>query len=54
MFKENLTFRDLYEIAKEKGWLDKKIEIQYRDGGGDYYGTDTCLYLAEKGDAIIL
>lgn len=54
MFKEDLTIRDLYEIAKEKGWLDKKIEIQFRDGGGDYYGTDNLIYLVETENAIVL
>jgi hypothetical protein len=54
MFKENLTIRDLYEIAKEKGWLDKKIEIQFRDGGGDYPGTDNLIYLEETENSIIL
>jgi len=54
MFRNDLTFRELYEIAKERGWLDKKIEIQFRDGGGDYAGTDNTIYLVETENAIIL
>ena len=33
---------------------DEKVEVQYRDGGGDYYGTDTELRLVDIGDTIIL
>lgn len=54
MYKNDLTFRELFEIAKEKGWMDKKIEIQFRDAGGDYDGSDDIIYLIETEDAIIL
>lgn len=36
-----MTIKDLYEFAKENKFEDYEIEIQYRDGGGSYYGTDT-------------
>ena len=27
--------------------MDKEVAVQYRDGGGDYYGTDDHIYLYE-------
>lgn len=36
-----MTIRDLYEWAVENGVEDYDIQIQYRDGGGFYYGTST-------------
>lgn len=35
-----MTIRELYEWAKQQGIEDYDIEIQYRDGGGYYDGTD--------------
>ena len=35
-----MTIKELYEIAKEQHIEDYEIEIQYRDGGGFYSGTD--------------
>lgn len=35
-----MTIRELYEWAEEHDVADCKIEIQYRDGGGYYSGTD--------------
>lgn len=36
-----MTIRELYEWAKQQGIEDYDIEIQYRDDGGYYCGTDT-------------
>ena len=36
-----MTIKELYEWAVERGVENYNIEIQYRDGGGYYYGTDT-------------
>lgn len=36
-----MTIKDLYEFAEKNKCEDYEIEIQYRDGGGSYYGTDT-------------
>lgn len=36
-----MTIQELYEYAKKNDALDCEIEIQYRDGGGCYSGTDT-------------
>lgn len=49
-----MTFRDLLKIAEEKGWMDKKVKVQYRDDGGDYYGTDSEIRLWEEDGVIIL
>lgn len=37
-----MTIRDLYNWAVENGVEDFEIQIQYRDGGGYYSGTDSC------------
>jgi hypothetical protein len=44
MIKEkiDMTVKELYEWAKKNNAEDFDIEIQYRDGGGFYSGTDTC------------
>ena len=40
----NMTPKDLYEWAVKHNVQDCDIEIQYRDGGGYYEGTDVvCL-----------
>lgn len=36
-----MTIKELYEYAKEINREDYEIEIQYRDDGGYYSGTDT-------------
>jgi hypothetical protein len=41
-----VTIKDLYEWAVKNGVEDYDIEIQYRDGGGYYYGTST-LYVED-------
>lgn len=40
--------RELQEIKKKHGNI--RVEVQYRDDGGDYYGTDNdvLLYVEEK------
>lgn len=35
-----MTLKELYEIAKTHHIENYEIEIQYRDGGGCYEGTD--------------
>lgn len=35
-----MTVKELYEWAVENKAEDLEIEIQYRDGGGYYCGTD--------------
>ena len=35
-----MTVKELYEWATENKAEDLEIEIQYRDGGGFYCGTD--------------
>ena len=35
-----MTVKEFYEWAKENEAEDLEIEIQYRDGGGTYCGTD--------------
>ena len=37
-----MTVKELYEWAKRNNAEDLDIEIQYRDGGGCYSGTDIC------------
>ena len=39
-----MTIKELYEYAKKIGKEDYAIEIQYRDDGGCYLGTDETLY----------
>ena len=36
-----MTIKELYEWAIKNEVEDYDIEIQYRDGGGYYYGTET-------------
>ena len=43
-----MTGRELIKWILDHKAEDKKIEIQYRDGGGDYNGTDERLYLIEE------
>lgn len=44
--KENImTIQELYEWAVKNNVTDYKIEIQYRDDGGDYVGKGEDLYL---------
>ena len=53
---EDITIQDLYNWAKENNCLDYKIRIQYRDEGGDYFGSDKEVFLTinEKDKTIIL
>ena len=37
-----MTIRDLYNWAIENGVENFEIQIQYRDGGGYYCGSDSC------------
>lgn len=38
-----MTIKELYEWALQNQALEMDIEIQYRDGGGCYCGTDDCV-----------
>ena len=50
-----MTIKELYEYANEKGLLDYRIEVKYRDAGGDYEGADAYLYLdKDDKDKVIL
>lgn len=44
------------ELIKELEQLDKNlpVEVQYRDGGGEYAGTDEELYLMIINGVLIL
>ena len=42
-----MTGRDLIKWILENKAEDTEFEVQYRDNGGDYYGTDKNLYLLE-------
>ena len=35
-----MTVREFFDWAKRNNCLDYEVEIQYRDSGGCYYGTD--------------
>lgn len=35
-----MTIRELFEKACKEGVEDLRAKVQYRDGGGDYYGFD--------------
>lgn len=35
-----MTIKELYEWAIKNNVENCEVEIQYRDGGGTYYGTD--------------
>ena len=43
-----MTGRELIKWILDHKAENKKIEIQYRDSGGDYPGTDEILYLIEE------
>lgn len=35
-----MTIKDLYEHAVKEGIENYQLHVQYRDGGGYYYGTE--------------
>ena len=43
-FYKNLSIKELYEMAVERNIEDYKIEVQFRDDGGDYCGKDEEVY----------
>lgn len=43
-----MTGRELIVWILEHKCEDAKIEVQYRDGGGDYNGTDETIYLINE------
>lgn len=45
-----MTVKELYEWAKKHDCLDCDIGVQYRDGGGMYYGREYDLYPEEDWD----
>lgn len=48
-----LTVEDLIEELK-KFPKDTKVAVQYRDSGGEYYGSDDEIYLTIDGDGTLL
>lgn len=44
------------ELIEELNKYDKdlNVEVQLRDAGGDFCGTDDCIYLLLKNDTLIL
>ena len=44
------------ELIEELNKYDKdlNVTVQYRDDGGEYYGTDDELYLVANGEDLIL
>ena len=44
-----MTVEELKKFDK-----DIIVEVQYRDAGGEYYGTDNNIYLYVKNDILIL
>lgn len=53
MEDKRITVEELIEKLKN---YDKKlfVEIQFRDDGGEYTGTDEYLYFSIRGDRLIL
>lgn len=53
---KDITIQDLYNWAKDHNCLDYKIRIQYRDDGGNYYGSDkeVLLVINKENKTIIL
>ena len=49
-----MTIEELYAWAKEHEVLNYKVEVKYRDAGGEYYGTDEELYLDIDKDCKII
>lgn len=39
-----MTIEELYNWATKNDCEDYEVEIQYRDDGGDYSGTDNNIY----------
>ena len=48
-----MTVKELIEALKEID-ENKKVVVQFRDGGGEYYGQDEDIYLDESEDVVIL
>lgn len=49
-----MTGKELIKWIEEHDAQEFTFEVQYRDGGGDYYGTDEYLYLAIENNKVIL
>lgn len=49
-----MTGKELILWIEEHNAQDLIFEVQYRDAGGDYYGTDEMLYLAIEENKVIL
>lgn len=43
-----MTVQEFYDFCKRENCLQYQIDVQYRDDGGEYYGTDTDLYLKKN------
>jgi hypothetical protein len=49
-----MTVEQFWKWAEENGLKDYEVEIQYRDDGGNYVGTDTCLELIVNVDRKVI
>ena len=49
-----MTGKDLIKWIEEHNAQDLVFEVQYRDEGGDYYGTDKKIYLEVEDNKVIL
>jgi len=49
-----MTGKDLIQWIEEHNAQDLFFEVQYRDEGGAYYGTDENLILDIENDTVIL
>lgn len=49
-----MTGKDLIKWIEEHNAQDMIFEVQYRDAGGIYYGTDKELYLDIENNIVIL
>lgn len=49
-----MTGKELIQWIEEHNAQDLIFEVQYRDGGGDYCGTDEMLYLIIEENKVIL
>ena len=49
-----MTGKELIQWIEEHNAQDLIFEVQYRDEGGNYYGTDEMLYLDIEENKVIL
>lgn len=49
-----MTGKELIKWIEEHDAQELIFEVQYRDDGGDYYGTDKNLYMDIENNKVIL